>query len=402
MEKHERAGEFFRSVLTDVLDDLLDQVPSYQVPRYLSAEFKSDEVKQSLRSISQVYKKGLSSPYIRSDWDDAANRCAYVFLYLMHHCNIVFSSLQSNLSEISADWRYKYNLKVCSIGGGPGSDLLGLTTFLRLNQMFPSALRCLVLDLYPNWKETWDRIHTCIPGDFKVAYQKCDVVRDTTVSTEVRDFIREADMLTLVKSFSAMSAFFRASYQSGGDFLRKILRELKPGCFVLYIDNNNDGDNQFRREFALRVGLEVVYESRGIKTVPSGAYSPTIRKYCRLLDFSPMRSCDVNIQLFRKKYPAIPSLNINYEFYSYSPHSFNNPPLIFSSAKRSAKFPQRTLARFPETTILHHQRRKAMTHPRVAPEPSRDPRGPSPFEVVLIVGVLAALFIGSLIRNYLK
>ncbi|XP_038063226.1 uncharacterized protein LOC119733937 [Patiria miniata] len=292
------AADFARGLLTNVLDDLLSQV---------DGSSKTDRIKESLGSIREIYQKRLScaSSQYRTDWNDPANRCAYVFLYLLQHCHLVCTSLQINSEEILTAWRRKSNLKVCCIGGGPGSDLVGLTTFLRENNIFPSKLECLVLDLYPSWEDAWMSISEYIPCPDRVgvAYRPCNVVNDTLVLNDVREFIKQADMLTFVKSFSAVSAFFRKDSRRG-NLLRSFLRDIKPGCFVLFIDNEHVSDGHFQQEFASRVGLELVFERRGAQTVPRGTYSQTIKKYCRLLECQPMRTCDVIIQLFRKKVPV--------------------------------------------------------------------------------------------------
>ncbi|XP_022079671.1 uncharacterized protein LOC110973287 [Acanthaster planci] len=288
-------ADLFRQILTEVLDDLMDQV---------SGPSRTEKVKHSLRNISRMYKGGLSraSSQYRPDWSDSANRCAYVFLYLMQHCHLVYSSLQRESNDIIAAWRNMSNMKVCSIGGGPGSDLVGVTTFLREYGIFPPSLECLVLDLYPNWKDTWDTIHQCIPEHFRVKYERCDVVTDVGLASNAHQFIQQADLITLVKFFSAVSAFFRTDQgRSRGNFLRSILREIKPGCLVLYIDNVHDSDTQFEREFASRVGLEKVSQFRGRPTLPFDQYSLTVENYCRVLDFKPMRSCNVIIQLYKKE-----------------------------------------------------------------------------------------------------
>ncbi|XP_038055907.1 uncharacterized protein LOC119727901 [Patiria miniata] len=288
----ESPADFYRHVLTEVLDDLMDQVGGLT---------KIEKVKKALRKISQMYKGGLSnaSSQCRSDWSDPANRCAYVFLYLMQHCHLVFSSLQYT-SKILNSWQNKSNLKICSIGGGPGSDLVGLTTFLRKKGIFPPLLECLVLDLYPNWKDTWDMIYKRIPERFGVQYKRCDIVRDTALtSISTRRFIRDADMLTMVKFFSTVSAFFRDE-PGCGDLLRSFLHELKPGCFVLFIDNQHNSDTQFEQDFASPIGLGKVFEFRGKSTLPFGQYSSTVKRYCRDLNYKPMSSCEVLIQLYKK------------------------------------------------------------------------------------------------------
>ncbi|XP_038055864.1 uncharacterized protein LOC119727862 [Patiria miniata] len=318
-------SDYFRRILTAILEELVDKVPNHG---YIS---NTEIVKQSLRSISNLYKSGLrfANSGLRSDWNDPANRCAYVFLYLMHHCYLVYGSLQYS-DEVIRSWRNRSSLKVCSIGGGPGSDLVGLTTFLRMHGIFPRSLECLVFDLYPNWKDTWDTIYTHLQDTFSVTYHMCDLVKDT-LGLHIRDlqFIKQADILTLSKSFSAVSAFFRAD-SSKGAFLRDVLQQTKPGCLVLYIDNEYSGCTQFQRDFASRAGMDLVFEFRGKPTSPKGAYSDIIQKYNNLFEFTPMRSCNVTIQLFRKK-GAAPSGP-----HSAVPQGF--PVGIFSSSSRSTPY----------------------------------------------------------------
>ncbi len=220
-----QAAVCFREILTKVFDSLLEQVPG---PTWGSLRLGS--VSASLRSISLLYRTGLSraSRLERSDWDDAANRCAYFFIYFTHHCYLVYVSLQQIRPDISTRWQNKRSMSVCSIGGGPGSDLVGLTKFLRDTNIFPSSLHCLVLDLFPNWKLTWDTIYQNLPDHFQVTYKKCDLVRDTRLPSDVISFIRNVDLLTLVKSFSAVSAFFRTD-PNRRELLRSILNELKQG-----------------------------------------------------------------------------------------------------------------------------------------------------------------------------
>jgi hypothetical protein len=46
-------------------------------------------------------------------------------------------------------------MSVCAVGGGPGTELLGLTKYLLLQGCSPSDIRFTVLDSVPYWSETW-------------------------------------------------------------------------------------------------------------------------------------------------------------------------------------------------------------------------------------------------------
>ncbi|XP_038075249.1 uncharacterized protein LOC119743014 [Patiria miniata] len=304
------AANSFRSLLSNILPDLLREV---------DGSSKVEKVKAALRDVSQNYRTGLSTASLRyrTDWKEAANRCAYVFVYLIQHCNLVFYSLMqaSERGTVSDYWSDLSTLNVCSVGGGPGSDLVGLTTFLEQSHVYPRMLNCLVLDLYPTWKRAWDAIAYYLPRQHWVSYKRCDLVGDAGLSADVLQFVRDADLVTLVKSFSAAAAFLRAD-RSRGSALRAILREIKPGCHVLYIDNDHDGDSQFRNDFADPAGLDLMFEERDFQSVPSGSYSEIVNKYCSALDFNPMKGCDVNIQLYRKKFPVKKYVSSGYTYHT--------------------------------------------------------------------------------------
>ncbi|XP_071787485.1 uncharacterized protein [Asterias amurensis] len=290
----EEAANYFRRVLANALNPLLEQV------EYQDRESKLDDVKQSLRNITKLYKTALNqtTPSSRSDWNDAGNRCAYVFVYFMQHCYLVHYSLQQIQADISKNWQNKSSLNVCSIGGGPGSDLVGLTRFLTDAALFPSSLTCVVLDLYPNWKHTWGSIYDQLHETFDVTYRKCDLVNTAALQDDILRFVGKAHLLTFVKSFSAVASFLRQD-QRRGDRLRAILRALKGGTYVLYIDNTH-WDKSFLNNFALPAGLEVVFDLCGKQTLPFGQQLPTIREFSHYLDFRPMRTCDVTIWILYK------------------------------------------------------------------------------------------------------
>ena len=49
-------------------------------------------------------------------------------------------------------------LNVCSIGGGPGSEVLGLAKWLERNSSEPVELNALVTDRFVEWKKTWSTL----------------------------------------------------------------------------------------------------------------------------------------------------------------------------------------------------------------------------------------------------
>ncbi|XP_022099010.1 uncharacterized protein LOC110983773 isoform X2 [Acanthaster planci] len=252
----QKAADFFRDLVSDILPDLLEHVEGQ------SNQDRADMVKKALQNISKTYRCNLgdTDPWSRSEWDSAANRCAYVFLYYVQHCYMVYVALHplvgKALSYIIQRWRQMKYLQVCCIGGGPAPDLVGLTKFLRDTGVIPVAtLRCSVIDAFPSWKTTWDAIWEKLPDPFPVNYFRCDLVKDTTIEREVLDIVRRAELVTLVKCLSAVAALMRDDPRRSS-LLQAILQELKPGAVVLHIDSEKNQETwECFREITHTAGL---------------------------------------------------------------------------------------------------------------------------------------------------
>ncbi len=290
-----KAAGCFRSLLTKIIGALLSKVENRQ---------QYQQVTNSLRSISATYrsKLGLADAASRPNWDNPANRCAYVFLYFMKHCHLVFLSLQSLQREsFFTPWSTNgKNLRICSLGGGPGSELVGMVTFLRENDLCPiSRLKCTILDVFPSWKETWDSIHEHIPELPAVDYIECDLVHHSKLQAPVVDAVKNADIVTMVKTFSSISAFMRID--DGAQRMQTIFREMKTGALLLFIDNENAGKSwEFLSSFVQTAGMNILYNWSGKTVMPSRKYSATIRKFSSRVDFKPMRFCKIRVVLLQK------------------------------------------------------------------------------------------------------
>jgi hypothetical protein len=55
----------------------------------------------------------------------------------------------------------KTTLSICTVGGGPGTELLGLTKYLIRHQISPEQVKFTVLDKTHHWGETWDHLADC-------------------------------------------------------------------------------------------------------------------------------------------------------------------------------------------------------------------------------------------------
>ena len=165
-------------------------------------------------SISLIYRQGLRNTGSRPDWSNGDYRRTYVYRFFAMHCHLVYRSLQLSLADFKfqESWKYKSSFHVCCIGGGPGSDVVGLTKFLRDNKLVPvHRLKCAIIDLYCEWGVNWDTIRQSNPNEFPlISYNWCDLARtDCHLTSYGLQIIRTVDIITFVKFFSTVAAFMR-------------------------------------------------------------------------------------------------------------------------------------------------------------------------------------------------
>ena len=178
-------------------------------------------------------------------------------------------------------------VRVASIGGGPGSDILGILRFARENDLLNRQFRFKVLDREPKW----NRVRKLLCG----TYEDADVVQhgqafDAAVDGEWTDDwgFTQADIFTLSFFLSEVWSFNDDGAVS--NFIQRFVDEARPGALFVYVDN---GGAQFsplvEAEFA-REDIELVNEA----------------DHARLL-ISFDEQCDV-LQKYREEFAQMPKL----------------------------------------------------------------------------------------------
>ena len=256
-----------------------------------------------------IYKQGLGDTGTRPYWSDTGYRCAYVYRFFTIHCYLVYRSLQLSLVYsgylIWESWRWYPVLRVCCIGGGPGSDVVGLTKFLRdYSLLQESHIEGTIIDLYREWENSWNTITEANPNEFphRVMYLRGNILwTDSQLSPDGLFAIRSAHIITVVKFFSTVAAFIRKD-TSHGNLLREIFHEMKPGALVLYIDNLYSNQHVQFQNIAYSGGVrELLFEWHGEMILPDFEQSASTSRISKATDwFKPLKRCTVSIMLLRK------------------------------------------------------------------------------------------------------
>ncbi len=110
------------------------------------------------------------------DYSDPATRLAYIYKYVTCHSNLVYTRIE-RLSDLG-DLFDNDAVRVVCVGGGPGSDFLGILKYCVEYGKNPK-LKCSLFDREIAWGETWEDVDDKISvGDklhTRTVYQPLDV-----------------------------------------------------------------------------------------------------------------------------------------------------------------------------------------------------------------------------------
>lgn len=164
-------------------------------------------------------------------------RFAYVYCYVGAHSDFVYQVLNRTEDVLGNELASRKKIVVTALGGGPGSDLVGLIQYLVEHEDCElETLTCYLCDREQAWADCWTEIGEEVSADFhlNVNFQPLDVT-DPGSWAKQKKFL-SADFFLLV--------YFASEVASLGDKAAEFWTELtarsKPGALMVVIDNNSD------------------------------------------------------------------------------------------------------------------------------------------------------------------
>jgi hypothetical protein len=105
-------------IIKSVLDEAYSQIPGNE-------EEKDSLIKAAIDYLSGEYKRLLDG--IQIDYSNPITRFAYIYKYVTSHANLVCTIIE-NSDELNMIFDQE-KVNVACIGGGPGSDFLGILKY---------------------------------------------------------------------------------------------------------------------------------------------------------------------------------------------------------------------------------------------------------------------------------
>jgi hypothetical protein len=201
-----------------------------------------DVIKKRLNALGSAYEKLTDAARQPVDYSSPEDRFAYVYRYVGAHSDYVFQVLNRTGKHLGKHLASQQKAVVTALGGGPGSDLVGLMRYLvDLEESSLKTVTAYLCDREQAWADCWTEIGEEESPDFKlnVNFQPLDVT-DANSWSKQKKFL-SADLFLLVYFASEVASLGSKAKQ----FWSELSARSKPGALMLIIDNNHDFFNNF-------------------------------------------------------------------------------------------------------------------------------------------------------------
>ena len=212
-------------LVKSVLDELYERIPA-------KTEKEKDKGIAEMMSYLRKQYAGLARG-LKIDYTDPTTRFAYIYAYVTCHANIVYQLIQE--SEELANLLEQRKLNVTCVGGGPGSDFLGILKSALDQKKRELFLRCTLLDREPTWADCWNDVDEKLVSQLRITnnFQTFDVTDPKTWET-ISKYLG-SDLFTMIYFMSEIDSLRK----SAEPFFRNLFENANPGALFLYVDNNN-------------------------------------------------------------------------------------------------------------------------------------------------------------------
>ncbi|GIY06337.1 uncharacterized protein CEXT_539771 [Caerostris extrusa] len=210
----------------------------------------NDKLKDAAQSITSSYSKSSlkqGSTYL--DFDFPEIRCAYMYKYSSLHAGIVTKYFRKLIRKKEVRNNFNRHIKICSIAGGSGSDIVGIFKAMAVMPCFQRRIKKVsVLDKCSGWQNCFEDVM------LDLLQGKVKDVPETFINTKkFKQELIEFDLLDPLLPKNVVEII------SNADIVCMVLGKLlKPGAVILFIDNSEGNVSLFVEDILKETGLETI------------------------------------------------------------------------------------------------------------------------------------------------
>jgi hypothetical protein len=253
-------------------------------------------IRERSDQLSKQYGKLDSGKREPIDYSSSLTRFAYVYMYVTAH-----ASWAAGLLAVSPDLvkLLKNNslLHATFLGGGPGSELIGLLKAAQAAKR-KAGLSCFLLDYEDGWAETWADVDQKVNADFKLTtmVRKVDVCNPPKPENIVK--ASNADMFFAIFFLSEIHSFA----DKCGTFFDNLVGTMKSGAYVVCIDNAVPAFINFGKQLFPAKYFELLHEDKSMALrISPNEEKKALGPYLDIVSKQPRLSTDAAARLIWRK-----------------------------------------------------------------------------------------------------
>ena len=288
-------------ILEKVLTNMMtNYVRTTQIPEADCIEI----VKEQLDYLhSEYYKLDREKPIC---YDEPMCRFAYLFTYVCAHASMTehaFRVFPAIGEEIVRFFTSSDKYRICALGGGPGSELLGIVKFVE-SKLGPNdyiRLDFKLVDYVKFWQDSWQQLKDNVDKHLRVNYG--DDYRNWRIHIEsaalVLDLLRIEDFRTVdvfsdvnLVIFNHVISELINSMKEFEEIFDVMVDSCPPGTKFLFIDIDQERVREaLRRLLAEKTKLNGLGNWNGTFQVDHSEQKTDLGNWPKLLNNSPRLTC---------------------------------------------------------------------------------------------------------------
>ena len=240
--------------LTQLVRTVLDD--AYESIEAASAAEKDKLIKAEIEGLTESYERLTDPSRPDIDYSRPEVRFAYIYKYTVAHADYIKQIIEK--CDTLKQALQQEQVRVSCVGGGPGSDLLGILKFMLMEKTTTEFLSCKIVDRESAWADSWDGVSIKITAPFRVDTSFFPIDATDSATWRHQKKFMQSDLFTMSYFVSELWTQWRKSEQ----FFLDLISSMHSDALVLYVDN---GDSRFTDVF------DAVAGGSGLTVIKSGA-----------------------------------------------------------------------------------------------------------------------------------
>lgn len=242
-------------IIKAVLDEAYDEIPGN------NAE-KDTAILQELNLLTSKYLK-LKTEENEIAYSQAVTRFSYIYKYVTSHANLVCTLIEKS-NDIKNLFVNDKRVSVACIGGGPGSDFLGILKYIMKHGKL-NPVKFHIYDRERAWEDSWFDVENKVDTRFHIStsYMPFDVTIPAQWESNKKYF--QSDLFTMIYF---MSEVFKLRDEADVYF-KTLFSQAKSGSLFLFVDNNDKDFYEWFDEFANANDVEIIARDETRLVIPN-------------------------------------------------------------------------------------------------------------------------------------